>query len=465
LMPIMNFMTKYYHRSEQHSRYYFLLISLLKPLSFVLLFSGALLLNSCEEKPTFIGKNILPGNDYVSVNSTDTFNIRSYTMYDYPVSTENLAAPYIGKYYDPYFGTTSCEFISQLRLEQEWVKGDYEVDSVKLVLRIISVKGSTDISKQLRITEISKKLFVDSTYYSNTVIDTTDVGISVGIPPLRNDTVNIVEINLPLMFGEYLIRDQEKLIYSSSVEDFRDYFKGIYMRIPAASETDPLLLGLNVALASTLGDYSDYFILYMHKKDDITTIYNFKFLLDPTKENARFTRIEHNFSTASPDKKFDDIINKPVLDSLSYLQGLNGVYTKIVIPGLEEIKLNPSRGRTAVNKARLFLPIHYDGDNYTSTTIPESVLLRFVNSSGTKEIVRDYYIDDYHEYFDGTLDTTYNMYRFNISNFIQDYLNDTEGLLKPELEVFQSSTELRNVILKANSSKSPIKLEMTLTEF
>lgn len=412
-----------------------------------------------------IGKDILPGNDFVSIITTDTFKILSYTMYDTPVRSEDPVTPFIGTTYDPYLGTTISEFVSQVRLEKQWIAGTYDVDSVKLVLRINSVSGSADVIKQLRITEISNRLYEDSVYYSNAVVDTTDFGISVDILPLRIDTINRIEINLPPFFGEYLIRDQEKLFYSTTIDDFRSYFKGVYMRILSTSATDPLLLGLNTSLAKSLGDYSDYFILYMHDREDNSVKYSFRFLLDPLKENASFSRIEHDFTTARPDKKITDIINNPVLDTLSYIQGLNGVYTKIIIPGLETIKNDPSRGKTAVNKASLFVPVHYDGENYTSSKIPGSLLLRYVNSSGVKDLLPDYYIDQGSQYFGGGLDTTFNRYKFNISNFIQQYLDDKKGVLKPEIEMFQRSSDTRNVILKANDGKTPVKLEMTLTKF
>jgi len=465
LMPIMNFMTRYFPRSRYKSRFYFISRLRFKALSVILFVSVVLLVTSCEEKPTFIGKGILPSNDFVSVTSSDTFGIKSYTVYDSPVRSEAQTAPYIGNKYDPYFGITNCEFVTQVRLESEWTEGEYDVDSVKLVLRITSVTGSTDLPKQMRITEISNQLHSDSAYYSNTPVDTTDFGITVDIPALRNDTINIIQINLPPSFGEYLIRDQSMLFYSTSIPDFRNYFKGIYMRLSSISESDPLMLGLVVTSAASLGDYTDYIIVYMHDKSDNTIRYDFRFLIDPIKDNARFSRIEHDFKSASPDKNIEAIINKPVLDTLSYLEGLYGVYTKLIIPGLETLKNDPSSGRIAINKAKLSIPVHYDGENYTSTTIPDKLYLKFVNSSGVKEIVPDFYIDDYHEYFDGKLDTNYNVYKFNISNFIQDYIDDKGGVLKPEIELFQSASEIKNAILKANGSKTPVKLEMTITRF
>lgn len=465
MMPIMNFMTRYYHRSEHNSSFYNSLCSSFKVLYLFIIFLGIIILSSCEEKPTIIGKDILPSNDFVSITTTDTSRILSYTMYDSPVRSEDPSSPFLGTTYDPYFGTTISEFVSQVRLEKEWIAGTYDVDSVKLILRITSVSGSTDKVKQLRITEIADQLYEDSVYYSNTVVDTTDFGISIDIPPLRNDTINKIAVNLPPFFGEYIIRDQEKLFYSTTVPDFRSYFKGVYMRVLSTSETDPLLLGISTVSAISLGYYSDYFMIYMHDRLDNTLKYSFMFLLDPLKGNASFSRTKHDFSTASPEKKIDDIINKPVLDTLSYIQSLNGVFTKLIIPGLESIKNDPLRGKIAVNKASLYIPVHYDGENYTTSKIPEGLLLRYVNSSGVKAVIPDYFIDEGHQYFGGGLDTTFNRYKFNISNFIQEYLDDSKDVLKPEIEVFQIPSDLRNVILKANDSKAPLRLEMTLTKF
>ncbi len=464
LMPIMSFMTSCYHRSENIS-HFIISVFRVKTISIIVFAAGLLYLTSCEEDPTFIGKGILPSSDFVSVLSSDTFNIISYTKYEYPLRTDNQLAPYIGTYYDPYFGTIRSEFVSQVRLESEWIEGDYHVDSVKLFLRIMSVSGSSNTIKQLIIREISDMLYADSAYYSNTPVNAGGYGITVDLPELRTDTINVVEINLPPSFGEYLIRDQEKLFYSASAEDFRNYFKGVHLSILSASDSDPLLIGLNITQAASLGDYSDYFIVYMRAQDDNTAIYNFRFLLDPTKENACYSRIEHDFTTAIPGKGFSDIVNQPVLDTLSYIQGMNGVYTKMLIPDLETMKNDPTRTRTAINRATLFIPVHYDEENYSDATLPSNIYLRYFNKSGEKQLIPDYYIDDYHEYFGGVLDTANNRYKFNISNFIQEYFNDTEGILKPELEVFQSSDEVKNAILKANDSKSPVRLEMTVTKF
>ena len=69
-----------------------------------------------------------------------------------------------------------------------------------------------------------------------------------------------------------------------------------------------------------------------------------------------------------------------------------------------------------------------------------------------------------HSFFDGTLDSTANQYKFNISSFVQGYFKDNVNGILPELEIFQG-TGTRNVILRANNSKTPVKFEFTYTKF
>jgi hypothetical protein len=91
-------------------------------------------------------------------------------------------------------------------------------------------------------------------------------------------------------------------------------------------------------------------------------------------------------------------------------------------------------------------------------------LLRYRTATGVKYVVPDYSVDTYHTFFNGTPDTTANVYTFNIATFVQAYLKNDIGAVKPELELFQVSGT-RNVILKANNSKTPVKFEFTYTKF
>ena len=117
----------------------------------------------------------------------------------------------------------------------------------------------------------------------------------------------------------------------------------------------------------------------------------------------------------------------------------------------------------AVNKARIIMPIFYDDDIYTPKTVPSQLYLRYVTTSGSKYIVPDYSISP--SFFDGKPDTTNAVYNLNVATFLQGYLEDKTGKLKPELELFMNPASSNNVILKANKSRTPVKFEFTYTRF
>jgi hypothetical protein len=330
---------------------------------------------------------------------------------------------------------------------------------MKLFLSLLHIKGGTDAGYILKMSEISHQIYTDSSYYSNRPVDTTGYSVAVVLPAFKADTTNDISVNLPVGFGEYLTRDTSKLFYSNNKPDFRSFFKGLYFRISSSSK--PMLASLSMASQTNASGYYNYIIVYMHDADGFKQYY---FILDASNPNARYNRFLHDFSTASPDKKIKHV-NDGQKDTLSYLQYFNGVYTRITIPGLENLKNNPDFAKISVNKARLTIPVYFDGDLFKASKVPASLRLRYKTKSGARYDVPDYSVDASHSFFDGTLDSVNNVYNFNIPNFVQGYLRDTKGLLKPELEVFQSTTDAKNVILKANNSKTPVKFEFTYTKF
>ena len=463
LMPIMTFMTRCYHSSYPPGRLNSVSKHLLKIFYHTLIVLTVFFVSSCEEDPTKIGEELLPSNDFVTINSIDTLSVWSYTMYNNSVPTNDPSVSFVGSVYDPYFGTTTAEFVSQIRLGGAWNFGPVTIDSVKLDLRLLNVKGGTGGSGHiLRLSEISKQIYTDSVYYSNTTTDTTDFQVTTQLPVLKSDTINNITVSLPVEFGEYLTRDTTQLTYSNTKPDFRSFFKGLYFRI--SSSDDPLLINFNLASAvSSGGSYSNYFVIYMHDTADVARRYYF--ILDPVHKNACYNKFSHDFTTADPDKMISHINDYNYRDTLSYIQYLNGVYTKIVFPGLDSLKIKLSSGKFSINKARLTVPVYFDRDSYNALTVPASLRLRYEDKSGIKYDVPDYYLDTNHNFFDGNLYKLDSLYSFNIPTFIQAYLEDKSGKYKPELEIFQGSTGIRNVILRANENTIPVKFELTYTKF
>ncbi len=462
LMPIMIFMTRFYHSSLHYCRFFSFKILLPKTFIVVFFALSALLVTSCEENPTKIGFGILPGSDFVEIQSIDTIKVRSFTMYDDSIRSNTATTAFMGEIYDPYFGTTTAEFVSQIRMAEAWDDASFNIDSVKLFIQFNGSLGGTNVTHKMRISEIAEQIYVDSVYYSNKKVT---VGayemVDIEIPVLQADTINNLVIDLPVSFGLRLTEDTSKLFHSNTKPDFRSYFRGLYFRMYPS--TDPLMVSIDLTAPTAYESYINYIVVYMH--DDAGSEKEAYFVLDAVNTNAAFNIFRHDFSTAEAGKKIIPNVRN-YSDTLSYLQSLNGVYTKLEIPGLKDLKDNPDFAKVAVNKARITVPVHFDGDIYKASTAPSSLRLRYVTKSGLKYDVPDYYMDSYNSFFDGSIDTTkaVSVYNFNIAAFVQLYLNDKTGLLKPELEVFQGSG-INNAILKANGSKSPLKFDFSYTKF
>ena len=156
-------------------------------------------------------------------------------------------------------------------------------------------------------------------------------------------------------------------------------------------------------------------------------------------------------------------MNNNVRDSLVYLQVMNGLYTRVKIPGLETLKSNPAMRNVAVNKARLTLPVLYDGSIYKASTIPSQILVRYKDADGEKFYVPD--LVKGADYFNGTPDTSKNVYSVNLALYVQTYLRDTENKYKPELELYLLPSASNNAILKANGKLKQFKFDFTYTSF
>jgi hypothetical protein len=431
----------------------------LRSLSAVIVVFFLLLLISCEEGDTGIGSRILPGSDYVSISSIDTLSAFTYTRYLSGVRSDNATYAFVGSVYDPYFGRTTAEFVSQIRLAAPWPGESFAVDSVRLVLSFQTVKGNVDTEHVLKISEISELIYADSAYYSDKPVLLSGYDLpDLTLPQLRADTVNNVTIALPVGFGEYLLRDTSKLFHSNSVPDFRSWFRGLYFRM--AEPTDPLLLTLRMASDATSGFYKNYIVVYYHNDDNEQKSYYFIF--DAVSPNARYNRFSHNFEAAEPDKRIAHI-NDGIRDTVSFVQSLNGAYASLHLPGLDVLREDPAFTNVAINKALLKVPVYFDDVLYKATTVSKQLLLSYKTTNGSQFIVPDYYIGT--DYYGGTLDSVNRIYTFNIAAYVQRYLKDKSGEIVPGLNIQQPAFEMKNTILKTRSKVSPVELEIIFTRY
>ena len=399
---------------------------------------------SCEEDPTSIGRGILPGSDFENIVSTDTFTLRLFTRY---TDTTRSVAPivsYLGALQDPFFGLTSADFVTQLWLVESWPKhGLLRVDSLKLSIYISEIIGEMTGTSYLNIYEIDEFLHEDSVYYVNRNVPIKQLLGSLEIPNITiKDT--ILTFHLPVEFGEELFRDTTKLFLSNDSADFRDYFNGLYFEY--IQTDDNHMLGIDL-----LGGYTTMY-LYYHDGDSIARSYRFLF----NSKCVRYNRYLRDFETADPERKIK-YINQPVLDTLAYVQSFNGVYAKIVMPGLEDLREGMP---IAVNKARIYLPVYFEESIYTEEMIPGYILARYVDSDGVRRILADYELNPL--FLDGEYDYITDRYKLNIVNFVQQYLDG--DIPEPAIELFLPRSFGTNLIMRANGASSSPRLEVAFTE-
>ncbi len=436
----------------------------IKSIKLLLSFLAGLFIISCEEDPTIIGKELLPATDFVLIESTDTISPLSFTMYDDSISTENPSTSYLGQTWDPYFGTTSAGFVSQLRLKEDWDGKAFTIDSTKLMLRL-AVHGGRGGTHTLNINEIAQDLSTTGKYYSNTEVPLDTFKLDIPLPAMPEDSTSIISVKVPDRFANRILADTSKLFHSNKVPDFRSYFKGLYFKLSSTGE--PMMTFLSLAHSGSENGtfiidrfYSNFFVIYLH--DSAGNKKEFYLILDAVNRNASFNLFSHDFTTA--DKPIQHYNNTSYRDTLTYLQSLNGVYTRLVFPGLEAIKKSGNLKNTAVNKARLTIPFFSDENLYDVSKAPPYLYLRYRRSDGIKPFVQDFNIDENHYFYDGRVDTTKRIYNFNIATFVQAYLEDESGKILPELELVQASGT-NNLILRANSNIKTATFDFTYTRF
>jgi hypothetical protein len=447
LMPIMISMTNYYNNFKHICR----LISVFL-LNYKIFFLAAFLpvvffINYCEESPTEVGTGLLPASDFVNLTSTDTIGVNMFTSYIEAVRSDNISLSYMGRILDPYFGECSSDFVAQLRLGVVLPKDAFFIDSMKLFMKFNNVRGDVESVQYLRISEITEDLTTDTLHYSNCPAPPTAYDIpAIPLSGLKNDTINDVVLNVPVEFGNYLMRDTSKLFHSNTPPDFRNYFKGLYFRLSDGPE--PLFLTLDLTLNN------NYFTVYY--RDQYSQNKEYSFIVNS--RSRRYNRYMFDFNAASPDKKIKHI-NDGFKDTVTYMQSLEGgVFTKIKIPGLNSFK---SLMPISVNKARLVVPVFLDDVIFKTTTVPSQILLKYISTTGVNYVVPDYIINP--NFFDGSFNSTQKVYTFNIASFVQEYLKG--NIQKPELEMFLPLGLIKNVILKANNNPTPVQFVLTYTNF
>lgn len=452
-MRIMSFMIRL---SDKYARITALLRSNREKLKNLLLLPLLLsfIIISCEEDPALIGGNLLPDSDFDSIAAVDTFRMDMYTLYSDSAISMMPSISYLGQNIDPYFGLTEADFVAQLRLSSAWPgTGITEIDSVELRLDVVDVDGEIGEGMGLGLYEVDEYLSEDSLYMTNREVPIKGIVTAAVLPDLEEDADTVVSIPLSRTFGQHLLRDTSMLFIRNDTADFRNFFNGLYFK--------PITLGEDRSFMVKIDVYSPATRIVVYYKDGMNLQKQYHFtipvVIEGIERSVVYNRFLHDYSRAEPGKEIQ-YINEPVIDTLSYVQSIGGVYTRLVIPGLEALR---DEMPLSINKARLYLPVYLNQDDYTESMVPERLYAMY-DSAGFKNVIPDYRVDKTGTYVDGVYDKIDNGYELNISSFVQRYL---EGdISEPELEIYLADLSTKNLILRTDRGpEDGVRFELSYT--
>ncbi len=438
----MNFMTSSFwnQRNKNKSTARSGLLKTLLPLFVLLLVLAA----SCSDDPAKIGLGLLPDDDFIEIRSTDTISVRAYTMYKEQSLSSDSTRMIAGGIYDEYFGSTYCDFVTQLRLMTAWPNIDYEIDSVLLTFVPSKVSGDTLGTHYMRLCETGKLITDTTEFYSAQDPDTIKFLGEYLLPIMRPG--KMVVIKLHNWVGEHLLRDTTQFLPASKF--YKEYFKGLYFNIKSA--TNPILVEMNASRDA----YSDPLVItiFYHSPTDVK--YNYSFVA--THRAVNYNRFTHDRSTADPNKQIMHV-NDLVTDTAVFIQTYQGVYVKLDLPSLVAFR---DVQNLAVNKARIIAPVYLDSEAYLEKNMPARIYLRYRDSKDREVAVPDLVHDV--AFMDGTYHAGQGYY-FNITTFVQRYL---QGIIdNPSVELFFPLTSTQNVIFKANTNVPAIRFEFAYTVY
>ena len=409
-------------------------------------------------------------NENLSIHFTDTLNVVTTLVKDDSIPTLSAGANLLGIYNDSVFGPASASFYTEITLNGSNVNFGTNplIDSVVLSMKYVSsnsLYGSIITQQTVDVYRLDENLS-KSDYYSNESLSYSSYPTPLGsLTFLPTDTlVQVIQnadttwqdaherIRLSDAFGQDILNAGAGTNTIADNTELLSLVKGLYITPSttvstttlAPSEGSILYFDMNSSLST---------LTIFYRNDGIGTEKSYSFLINS--ESKKFNHFEHNYSNTEIGKQLNGLSHD---STLTYVQAMGGLKTKIVIPNLKNLGKD---GKIIINKAELVFNVSDVGNNLAPI---ENLALTGINAEGQATFLIDYF--EGADYFGGKYDETSKTYTFNISRHIQDLINNNTTDYGMYLVATSSSiTANRSVI---NSFKHPsknIKLNITYSKF
>lgn len=240
---------------------------------------------ACDKDFATVGSDIIGQNDF-DVTSTKEYAVTAYTNPLEPVQTNNLPINYLGVYKNPFYGTMSANFVSQMRstVFNPDFGSDVKMDSVVLTVPYFSKSTETNAdgetiykldsvfgSGAVKLEIFENKYFlntvnpnsefnmpldyfsnmstsngpinpallegtgipledIDSNYLSNFVPDNREIKLKNADNEISERLAPALRVKLDTLYWREKIIDKQTQPELSNANNFNNYFRGIYLK-------------------------------------------------------------------------------------------------------------------------------------------------------------------------------------------------------------------------------------------
>jgi len=373
-------------------------------------------LSACQKPTDLEADGLLPQEDVLYSNQSDTSTIVSYIVREDTLSTDELSACLLGSYTDETFGRTVASFATQFVLSgaSPSFPATFEVDSVIFSVSYTGYSYGSLGEGYLSVRELSADLPKSSGFNSsynapvlneNLLANTSQTfqfkpktflfGTEDSLAP---------QLRIPLKtnLGTRLLQPTDPTALESD-ENFQTYFKGL--KVEAGSYP------MGVVALDLTNINSKITVYYRFDNGGLadTTFYEFPV----TSDCGRYSRLQHFYQYATqPD--LQELVTSDTLanQTMLYLQAGAGTKTKIEFPNLLDLQINEGR---IVNKAELIVP--YEPDSKYAPT--SQIFIFYQNSEGKLIALPDQFSGN----IGGGVEESNKRYRLNITQYIQKVIS------------------------------------------
>lgn len=361
---------------------------------------------SCTKPESGIGENIQPAEDLLYAYQTDTTTLYAKTVAVDSVLSDFYSNVMIGNYVDDKFGVVQTTGVLQFipSTSKPRFNNVVRIDSVVLSLVYQNAVYGKNVPMYFNVNEVTETLDNTKNYYDNSVIATASQNlVKSGMefldpkPESASSTANVtpaLRLHLKHSLGQKLINADTTILDNPA--QFKEFFSGLAIR----SET------MDGQVINYLqNDPATRLTIYYATASDTGDVQNFNDFVVSRSNCKAFTLInrQYNGTALAPLQQDSDVAG----NDLCYLQSGGG--TRIAIDIKNTKWLQQYEGVT-INRAELILPIEKSEKHAPIGSV--LVVYKESGDSFFKETQAG-----------GNLNLSTGLYRINITNHLQSYLN------------------------------------------